>query len=1297
MNKKSRLTVIKKLFIILGGGICVILLSCENFLDGSNFQSQLEKDIAYAEAKECTVIIKSDAAYGSFLSEGEKKCKVGYTMDLQFTVNQSDYIFKNLEAVSTKDNSISRNDAVEFTITESDEKTGTYKITVKLLSETSDILIRPSCILLPKITEITPAFSNNGIEQNTPIEITFNKSLDSATFTDFSSIILIENETRDLWEFFNTPYFSSSGTKLVIPPNPEKLILSPDGSQNLLEIKVTYDFSKADDIDGLPLDLNGSHSYRINKTFLDQKKVTLTVSSESKYGTFLSAGEKECTVGYTIDLQFTLNKESYIFKGLEAVSTGSDTILSEEDVLFTILESDDETGIYKVNVRVLKEINDILIRPKCTLIENAEVTITKSEKGTKNISPADGTKVQSFINRSYSVSITPDEDYEFIRWELYDIKTDSSITNGTYVTLEDPAQPSTNYCVTQVPDTAIELALRPVVAERPQIISNTPQNSGILKDSSIQVLFDHDMDEGSIYYSDDELESLIAKVGEDNLLSSAISKGKYYGYKKDGLTYYKNISLTNKKTGENLNDKFEAPVFENASTLTIPASKKEGKIIDDYTQVLVTLEKDFFYSEKIDETTSKPVTLRGSKKWLYQVTNHGDEAALVFQQKKGNDVFTLKLNEEAQQSLAVETAHPVIKNDGNGISALKFLRIKNEKPTLYCDMVLQDPAGGTGPNSTFTVCYERIKEGDYITDGSGTDVTGSFTSEYTATTSEDAIFKGDFDLQLPSDGTYRIWFDFTDRSNNHFYYPANANEPDSNDGFYVTKDVSSVSEPSNIIVESGANDNEYKLSWTAPQELDYDHTVITVVTGETKTSNTVNKGITEATINDILSDQSYVISITHYDYIGNKISSSVPKFLTGLSVDGTPYFRIAESIFFTDDTADSYKLTATAYFSDGSTGDISSSAIITSPATNIASTVEAAFTSGEITKKGSLPGKYLVAQSDAKTERPVKLTNYTGTLSGGTYYKFGDFPQTISALTGENAYTDEPVYKGWYLGSDGYFYAKCTEDAYTFYSSETPFDIKYSNGTKVAESTENSQKYFKVEPIKWRVLNPSESGNRILFAENILAANIPYYNGTWSRDIYPVGTIYKNNYKYSNIRAYLNGTQNQYVIDGKSGTNGDVDWSDKGFLQTAFTITAQGLIVKAQVDNSEISTNPASNSRLWNNGTNTFACSHTYDKVFLLSQREATTSTYGFPTYNTSGLGNSRIRITTDWAKANHAYPSNDKGYGGEWYLRSPGYSQGSDVQGVNEEGHSSINLFTSRAVALGIVPALRVSASNLP
>gem|GEM_PF-3793423 len=41
----------------------------------------------------------------------------------------------------------------------------------------------------------------------------------------------------------------------------------------------------------------------------------------------------------------------------------------------------------------------------------------------------------------------------------------------------------------------MKLCVIPVETERPQIISNTPQNSGILKDSSIQVLFDHDMDE----------------------------------------------------------------------------------------------------------------------------------------------------------------------------------------------------------------------------------------------------------------------------------------------------------------------------------------------------------------------------------------------------------------------------------------------------------------------------------------------------------------------------------------------------------------------------------------------------------------------------------------------------------------------------------------------------------------------------------------------------------------------------------------------------------------------------------
>ena len=59
--------------LLLGGGL---LVSCDSILDGNEFKEKLEKDIAYANAKECTLAVKSDSQYGSFLSDGEKSARL---------------------------------------------------------------------------------------------------------------------------------------------------------------------------------------------------------------------------------------------------------------------------------------------------------------------------------------------------------------------------------------------------------------------------------------------------------------------------------------------------------------------------------------------------------------------------------------------------------------------------------------------------------------------------------------------------------------------------------------------------------------------------------------------------------------------------------------------------------------------------------------------------------------------------------------------------------------------------------------------------------------------------------------------------------------------------------------------------------------------------------------------------------------------------------------------------------------------------------------------------------------------
>lgn len=309
------------------------------------------------------------------------------------------------------------------------------------------------------------------------------------------------------------------------------------------------------------------------------------------------------------------------------------------------------------------------------------------------------------------------------------------------------------------------------------------------------------------------------------------------------------------------------------------------------------------------------------------------------------------------------------------------------------------------------------------------------------------------------------------------------------------------------------------------------------------------------------------------------------------------------------------------------------------------------------------------------------LAEGTGGSAGieATYVYFGDWPQTIKA---ESVTVDETksVTMGsmtYYLGSDNNYYAKCTENAYA--NSYT-----YSDGTTVAQADANSEKYFKVEPIKWRVLNPSASGNKILLAESILTANIPYYGSTSNRTLNET-TIYANNYKYSNIRAYLNGTKNQFVTDGETGTEFDVDWTGKGFLQTAFTSSAQALIADTVVDNSADSTTDSRNNI---DKATDYACDDTSDKIFLLSEKEATTSDYGFTEYDQYGEENSRIRVTTDFAKANYA----TAGYGGWWWLRSPNYNVSSSAHRILDSGYANLNYRVDYKYG-GVVPALCLSS----
>lgn len=351
----------------------ILLSSCDNFMKSGDISREIKDAISYNNAAACTITLKAEQEMGEFVTGTQLTIREGYDTQFQFSLNQDDYIFNKFIAVCNTDSSISRADYVEFGEVQNDKK-GIYTSTIRLLKYATDIVIRPVCIALPKIEEITPKSESGVCDQDTSIKIKFNKPVNPDTF--FKDSVLPENRTikdfkdisiyseeEDLLDYFDTPYFSSDNKTLYIQLKQDKLILPPDQSRNFLNIKFAYNFENAKDSEGYSIIQNGLHEYKINKNYGNQKTVIVNIHSDSKYGTVLSGSEKECSVGYTIEVQYKPNLEDYKFTGFKAVSIKNDTVSRASAVSFENALLDEETGIYSVRIRVVEDADDLLILP----------------------------------------------------------------------------------------------------------------------------------------------------------------------------------------------------------------------------------------------------------------------------------------------------------------------------------------------------------------------------------------------------------------------------------------------------------------------------------------------------------------------------------------------------------------------------------------------------------------------------------------------------------------------------------------------------------------------------------------------------------------------------------------------------------------------------------------------------------------------------------------------------------------------------------------------------------------------
>lgn len=228
--------------------------------------------------------------------------------------------------------------------------------------------------------------------------------------------------------------------------------------------------------------------------------------------------------------------------------------------------------------------------------------------------------------------------------------------------------------------------------------------------------------------------------------------------------------------------------------------------------------------------------------------------------------------------------------------------------------------------------------------------------------------------------------------------------------------------------------------------------------------------------------------------------------------------------------------------------------------------------------------------------------------------------------------------------------------------------------------------WFKYEPIKWRIL--TTSGNSAFIMSDIaldffsMQPNrkseirdglFASYNNSAG---VPDGT-YANNWEYSFIRSWLNGT----------------------FYNEVFNDLQKEIIKTTRLDNSARSCNPDEYPKYYgyaeNAGKNKYAdqCNDTDDKIFLLSLRDVTTTAYGF-NKDVKAEDPARNLKASDFAKFHGVSMGNTQKDYVTWYTRSPSLA-------VGNQGYTTFVLYRDNKGVInspdlvaegGVVPALWIT-----
>lgn len=192
------------------------------------------------------------------------------------------------------------------------------------------------------------------------------------------------------------------------------------------------------------------------------------------------------------------------------------------------------------------------------------------------------------VTDSMNIGFTSSTDYFFTHWI---VRVGNTLDSGEkYVKILNSNSADTTITFLKEPPAGSVIQLVPVCELRPTISSIKPDTEDEFRDAPVKVRFTQSMNKFSIYYKPEEIAAL------SDVSEFLTENGNTYGYIKNGVTYFKNISITNDETGESILNHYKMPYIEGGKTLVVPA-KSSSEAPKAGSGISVEISNNFYYTK----------------------------------------------------------------------------------------------------------------------------------------------------------------------------------------------------------------------------------------------------------------------------------------------------------------------------------------------------------------------------------------------------------------------------------------------------------------------------------------------------------------------------------------------------------------------------------------------------------------------------------------------------------------------------------------------------------------------------